>query len=105
MPRRTKLLVCISLLNACGDVDSECVGYVRYEMEVSPLSNKVTVGQDIYLQFDLYGEDRLVVDVFDDPLCGLRLTAAPRPPDAVTATRPYVDGESRPPDKTPLEPN
>lgn len=89
----------ITLISACSS-NTECAGYVNCEMEVSPLSKIVTVGGKIELEFDLYAKDNLVVDIFDDPLCGLWFSATPSPSGAIRSTRNCATSESKLPDKS-----
>ena len=64
------------------------------------MSETATVGEKLVLKFDLYAKDRLVVDVFDDPLCGLQFSATPSPSGAVRSTRHCVTSESKLPDNS-----
>lgn len=100
MPRKlasVSLMIC--LFSACSS-NTECAGYVNCEMEVSPVVDTVAVGGKFILKFDLYAKDRLVVDVFDDPLCGLWFLATPSPSAAIRSTRYCATSKSKFPDKS-----
>ena len=63
-------------------------------MEVTPQSSSVIIGETITLNFDLFGKADLIVDVFDDPLCGLLIKANPRPETSNISTRQCVTKKS-----------